>query len=47
LISARRIGNYITVKSGVDNMIDDNVESYFHTYDAGKKKEFVPDEVYC
>lgn len=33
------------VKSGVDNMIDDNVESYFHTYDAGNKKEFVPDEV--
>ena len=26
-------------------MIDDNVESYFHTYDAGNKKEFVPDEV--
>ena len=33
------------VKSGVDNMIDDNVESYCHTYDAGNKKEFGPDEV--
>ena len=33
------------VKSGVDYMIDDNVESYFHTYDAGNKIEFVPDEV--
>lgn len=32
-------------KSGANNMIDDNVESYFQTYDANNKKEFIPDEV--
>jgi alpha-L-fucosidase len=32
-------------KSGVNNMIDDNVESYFHTYDANNQNKFVPDEI--